>query len=166
MASSTILIIVIIIVVAVVIIGSVVFFAMIANIGGEPWEETRNFETDVHIEEGGHFRYLLSDSWEDEMIMNFTVGLINGSNYDVYIMDAMQYENAYGNQSTGAFSALFSWQDVANAMDFAVIEEPQGPYYLVVDNVEMSHVPGSAIPEGPIHVELELEITSRFDASW
>ena len=35
-----------------------------------------------------------------------------------------------------------------------------------IDNKEMSHVPGNAKPEGPIHVEVDLEITSRFSNEW
>jgi len=166
MSTAAIVILIIVVMVVIGIIAVAVMFAMVSNIGGEPWEETRNFETEVHIEDGGHFRYLLSNTWEDEMVVNFTIGHINGSSYDVYIMDGGQYDNAYGNQSTGAFSAMFSWQDVSNVMGSAVIDSPEGPYYLVVDNVDMSHVPGSATPDGPIHVEVDLDITSRFEDVW
>ncbi|MCJ2541270.1 MAG: hypothetical protein LN414_08380, partial [Candidatus Thermoplasmatota archaeon] len=67
---------------------------------------------------------------------------------------------------TGAFSALFSWNNVSAVRDSVTIESLNDDYFLIVDNVEMSHVPGSAIPEGPVHAEIILEITSRFSNEW
>jgi hypothetical protein len=162
---STALVVILIIVIFVVlgILGMVFLFSLVANLDGEPWENSREFETEVHIEDGGHFRYLLSDAWEDELEVNMTLGLLNGSRFDVYIMDRQQYMNAYGNESTGAFSALFSWQNVSAVRDLVTMERRDVEYYIIIDNMDMAHVPGSATPEGPIHVEMFLEITSRFN---
>ncbi len=166
MTTAAVVILIIVVMIVIGIIALAFIFSLVADIDGDPWEETREFETEVHIEDGGHFRFLLSDSWGDELEVNLTIGLLNGSKFDVYIMDGQQYWNAYGNESTGAFSALFSWNNVSAVRDMVTIESLNDDYFLIVDNVEMSHVPGSAIPEGPVHAEIILEITSRFSNEW
>jgi hypothetical protein len=159
-AMGVILIIVVLVVIG--ILGLAFMYSLVSDLG-DPWEDTRRFQDDVYIKEDGHFRVLLSDSWEDELVVNLTIGLLNGSRYDVYIMNSFQYENAYGNTSTGAFSSLFEWQNVTSVTDSITLEMPQDVVYLVVDNEDMPHVPGSAAPEDTIHVELDLEITSRYE---
>ncbi len=166
MTTATVVILIVVVMVVIGIIALAFIFSLVENIDGDPWEETRDFETEVHIEDGGHFRFLLSDSWEDELEVNLTIGLLNGSKFDVYIMDGQQYWNAYGNQSTGAFSAQFSWNNVSAVRDSVTIERLDADYFIVIDNMEMSHVPGNAKPEGPVHAEVILEITSRFDNVW
>lgn len=158
---------IVVIIIVIMVLLAIGFFAfmvfMVGDIAGGGWEDTRTFSTDVLIEDGGHFRYLLSANWEDELIVNLSLRQLNGSRYDVYIMDDNQYENAYGNSSTGAFSTLLKWQNVSTFADSASLEDPGGPIWLVIDNEHMPHVPGNAVPQGPIHVEVDLEITSRYD---
>ncbi len=162
--STAVVVVIIIVVMIVLAIGAFAFMIfIIGDIAGNGWEDTRTFSTDVIIEDGGHFRYLLSDNSEDELVINLSLRQLNGSRYDVYIMDNNQYENAYGNESTGAFSALLRWQNVSTFADSVSLEDPGGPIWMVVDNVQMPHVPGNAVPQGPIHVEMDLEMTSRYD---
>ena len=163
MSPIVIAVIIIVVIIVMGIIAMMVFVSMISSIDGEPWEETDTFEDDVYIDEGGHWRYVLTAGWSVEFQVNITIGSMEGGPFDVYIMTANQYENAYGNASTGAFSATFTWQNVSSVIDMSLIEEPRDMYYLVVDNVDMPHVPGNAVPEGPIQVSIELEMTSRFE---
>jgi hypothetical protein len=165
MSPMVIAVIIIVVIVVMGIIAMLAFVSMIASIDGEPWEETDTFESDVYIDEGGHFRYELTDGWSDEFQANITIGSMEGGPFDVYIMTTNEYENAYGNASTGAFSATFKWQNMSSVIDMVLFESLGETYYLVVDNVDMPHVPGNAVPEGPIRVSIELEMTSRF-ASW
>lgn len=166
MTTATVVILIIVVMIVIGIIALAFIFSLVSNIDGDPWEETREFETEVHIEDGGHFRFLLSDSWEDELEVDLTIGLLNGSKFDVYIMDGQQYWNAYGNESTGAFSAQISWNNVSAVRDLVTIERLDTDYFLIIDNMEMSHVPGNAKPEGPVHAEVFLEITSKFSSEW
>ena len=157
---------VVLIIVVVLVIGALglaVIFSLMADLGGDGWEDTRDVSREVLIEEGGHFRLLLSDSWGSQLLVNMSVRQLDGSRFDVYIMDSDQYENAYGNLSSGAFSTLARWQNVSALSDSVSIDDPRGPISLVVDNVDMPLVPGSTVPEGPIEVALDLAITSRYD---
>ncbi len=163
MGTAMVVVLIVVVMIIIGIIAIAIMFTLIADIGGDGWEDTRRFSTDVIIDEGGHFRFLLSDNWESELVVNMSLVRLNGSRYDVYIMDLNQYENAYGNQSTGAFSALAKWQNVTTFADSVSLDDPQDAIYLVIDNVDMPHVPGNAVPVGPVHVEIELEITSRYD---
>lgn len=166
MSPGLIVAIVLVVVLVVVGIAAFMFFSFLSSIQDEPWEDTQDFESDVEIAEGGHFRYTLTQFWQEEMEVNLTVSLLQGASFDVYIMDGDQYENAYGNASTGAFSAVDRWQNVTNVYDIVTYEEVEGPLYLVVDNVRMAHVAGSAHPTGPIHVELELHLVYRSSIEW
>jgi len=158
--------IVLVVVLVVVAIAVFLFLSFISTIGDESWEDTEDFESDVQIAEGGHFRFVLTEFWQDELEVNLTVSLLAGGRFDVYIMDGDQYENAYGNASTGAFSALARWQNVTNVLDLVTYQDVEGPLYLVVDNVGMDHVPGSARPSGPVHVDVELHLVFRSSVDW
>ncbi len=162
------LIIAIVLVVVLVVVGIAValFLSFIGTIQDETWEDTEDFQSDVHIAEGGHFRYVLTEFWQDELEVNMTISSLEGGRFDVYIMDGDQYENAYGNASTGAFSAVARWQNVTNVLDLLAYEDVEGPLYLVVDNARMDHVPGSAHPSGPIHVDVELHLVFRSSVDW
>ena len=107
--TAVVIVAIIVVMVVIGIIGVAVMFAMLGDIGGNGWEDSRDFSTDVLIEDGGHFRFLLSDNWEDELVVNMSLRQLNGTRYDVYVMDDNQYENAYGNQSTGSFSTMARW---------------------------------------------------------
>jgi hypothetical protein len=160
------LVIVIVVIIAVVVIlfiGAMFFFSVIENIGEEPWEEIGTLDDEVYIDEGGHYWDIVTDGWSDEFQVNITIGSIEGGPFDVYIMTRNQYDNAYGNSSTGAFSALSEWHNVTSVIDIYVDENPTEPLYLVIDNVEMAHVPGNAVPEGVIHVDIEVVIIHRFE---
>jgi hypothetical protein len=159
---------IIILVVAIVgvVVVAIIFFSLIGGIGPDPWEETSDFDSDVHIEEDGHFRFLLTENWGDELRINVSILLLNGSQFDVYIMDTNQYENAYGNQSTGAFSSTFKWENVRGINESMTIDSLTSDLYLIIDNIDMPHVPGSATPVGPIHVDVVLETSIRWNTEW
>lgn len=142
------------------------FIYFISTIGSEPWEEDRDFHSDVYIEEGGHFRFLVTESWEERVEANITVSTLEGGYFDLYIMDADQYDNAYGNSSTGSFSAIHSFQNVsAQHVSFELVNT-RTIYYLVIDNSDMPHVPGSTSPAGHISVDADIHITYFYDAVW
>jgi hypothetical protein len=167
MSPVMIIVIIIVVIVALLVIAAILFFSFISDIGGEPWEETNTFETEVYVQDGGHYRYALVVGWEDELTVNLSLTQLEGGPYDVYIMDWNQYENAYGNWSTGGFSSIASWQDVTTFSESVTLELPGGrDYYVVIDNAEMDHVPGDTAPDGDIHVDLELVMTSRFDSTF
>jgi hypothetical protein len=142
-------------------VAMIAFFSAIDDLGGEPWEETEDIEEVVFIDEGGHYWVLLTDGWSDEFQVNLTIESLDGGPFDVYIMDTSQYENAYSNWSTGAFSSTVSWQNVTNVIDLYIEEDPRQQLYLVIDNVETAHVPGNAVPDGIIQVRLELTLIHR-----
>ena len=135
------------------------FFFFIGSFEGEPWEETTDFETEVFIADEGHFRHFIADSWEERVEVNFNITLSSGGPIDVYIMDQEQYDNTYGNMSTGSFSSTFSWENVSLVSDVIELENTRTEYYLVIDNTDMSFLPDSATPEGPVTLDVEVHIT-------
>jgi hypothetical protein len=50
--------------------------------------------------------------------------------------------------------------------DSVTFDRPSGDVYLVIDNVDMDHVPSNTTPTGPVHVDLALEVTSRFNVDF
>ncbi len=146
-----------------VVLGFVFFMSMI---GSDSWDEERDFHSDVYIEEGGHFRYVLSESWEERVEVNITISTLEGGSFDLYIMDADQYENAYGNSSTGSFSAIHSFQNVSAQHISLELEDTRTIYYLVIDNSHMPHVPGSTSPVGPISVDADIHVTYFYTGVW
>ena len=142
------------------------FFFFIGSFEGEPWEETMDFESEVFIADEGHFRHFLADSWEEQVEVNFTLTLTGGGPFDVYIMDQEQYDNSYGNMSTGSFSSTFSWEHVTVVHDVIELENTRTQYYMVVDNTDMSFLPESAKPEGPLSMDVEIHATYFYNLSW
>lgn len=162
-STAAIVIVVVLVIVVIIGIGIVFMFVMFGSLLDESWDETRDVETDVFIADGGHFRLLLSEDWEEEMEVNLTITILEGGNFDVYVMTEEQYENAYGNRSSGAFSSTLSWHNASIVHDIVTISDIRETYYLVIDNVEMPHVPGNAVPEGPIHVDVEVHLLYRYN---
>ncbi len=152
---------VLIVLLVVIVLGAGLFMAFffISSWSGEPWEETMDFEQEVFIQEEGHFRHFLAGSWEERVEVNFTITLTSGGPYDVYIMDQEQYDNSYGNMSTGSFSSTFSWQNVTVVHDIIELENTRTQYFLVVDNTDMSFLPENARPEGPVSMDVEIHVT-------
>lgn len=162
--STTNTVLVVILVVILVVAGLfVAFFFFMGSFVGEPWEETMDFDQEVFIQEEGHFRHFIADSWEERVEVNFNITLTGGGPYDVYIMDQEQYDNSYGNLSTGSFSTTFSWENVTVIHDVIELENTRTAYYLVIDNTDMSFLPESAKPEGPISMDVEVHITYLYE---
>ena len=158
---------VLVVLLVVIMVGAVLimaFFFFIGSLEGEAWEETTDFDQEVFIQEEGHFRQNIAGSWEERVQVNFTVTLTGGGPYDVYIMDQDQYDNSYGNMSTGSFSSTFSWENVTVVHDVIELENTRTEFYLVIDNTDMSFLPGSAKPEGPISMDVEVHVTLFY--SW
>lgn len=161
------IVVIVVVIVAMLVLGAIFFlFSFLGGIDGEPWEERVVYETEAHIEDGGHFRYTIAQSWEEEVEVNISVTLLNGTRFDVYIMDEDQYRNAYGNESTGSFASTFSWQNVSVVSDMVVLRDTRSTFYLIVDNVDMPQVPGSTTPEGPISVDIQLVLVYRYGTDW
>ena len=135
------------------------FFLFIGSIPGDPWEENMDFEQEVFIQEEGHFRHFIAGSWEERVEVNFTITLTWGGPYDVYIMDQEQYDNSYGNMSTGSFSSTFAWENVTVVHDVIELENTRTEYYMVIDNTDKSFLLDSARPEGPISMDVEVHVT-------
>jgi hypothetical protein len=162
--STTNTVLVVILVVILVVAGLfVAFFFFMGSFVGEPWEETMDFDQEVFIQEEGHFRHFIADSWEERVEVNFNITLTGGGPYDVYIMDQEQYDNSYGNMSTGSFSTTFSWENVTVIHDIIELENTRTAYYLVIDNTDMSFLPESAKPEGPISMDVEVHVTYFYE---
>jgi hypothetical protein len=160
---------VVIVLLVVIVVGAglfMAFFFFIGSMGDDTWEENMDFESEVFIAEEGHYRHFISDSWEERVEVNFTVSLTGGGPFDVYIMDQEQYDNSYGNMSTGSFSSTFSWENVSVVHDVVELENTRTMYYLVIDNTEMSFLPDSAQPEGPVSMDVEIHATYFYNMSW
>jgi len=138
------------------------FFFIGIPIEGEPYEETADFESEVIIADEGHFRLIIADTWEERIEVNFNILISSGGPIDVYIMDQEQYDNPYGNMSTGSFSSTFSWENVSVVDDVIEFENTRTNYYLVIDNTDMSFLPDSARPEGPVTLDVEVHITYTY----
>ncbi len=158
-SSSTNTVLIVLLVVIVLGAGLFMAFFFISSWSVEPWEDTMDFEQEVFIQEEGHFRHIIADSWEERVEVNFTITLTGGGPYDIYIMDQEQYDNTYGNMSTGSFSSTFSWENVTVVHDVIELEDIRTEYYLIIDNTDMSFLPDSAQPAGPVSMDVELHVT-------
>lgn len=126
-------------------------------------EVVTTYDQNVTIAEGGHFRYPLpSSSWQEtEAFLNITS--IGGARFDVYIMDSNQYENAYTNLTTHAFSAIERFENRTTVAEQVELPEPDDgrTYFLVVDNAANELTPDGAVPSGPITIRLQVRVVQR-----
>jgi hypothetical protein len=130
-----------------------------------PGEYTDTYSTEVIISEGGHFKYSLGYMYDYKIELN--ISSKNGNQFDVYIMDEDQYENAYGSTNTSilAFSVQYSYENVSQVDDTIEISEDIPEYkslYLILDNRKVEITPNDADPIGTITVDLNIEITSSY----
>ncbi len=129
--------------------------------GGDLEDVVLDFDDEVIVGEGGHFRLdLMSDMWATyEVVLN--VSSSDARAFDVYVMDLNQYNAAYGNQSTGAFSAAERFENVTVLATSFELPRNDRSYVLVVDNRDLDLTPGDAVPRGTITVQLTVSIIER-----
>jgi hypothetical protein len=115
------------------------------------------FETEVIIADGGHFRHTLIDSWSGRQDVTVTITSLTGGPFDVYIMDVDQYENAYGNDTTGSFSFLFRAENVTQFDFTEELETQEWELIIIVDNTDNPLLAEDATPVGTISVQVRTE---------
>jgi hypothetical protein len=142
-----------------IIIPFIVFFSMI-----EPTEDTQTYSFDVKIAENGHYKYTLGFYYYEDIDVILDIHLLNGSNFDVYIMNDDQYESVYGseNDSVLAFATIYSMENVNSLSDEITVPSNEWELYLVIDNSANPLSENDAEPEGPIEVQVKIEITTMF----
>jgi hypothetical protein len=116
---------------------------------------------EVIIAHGGHFKYTLGYSLDDKI--SFNISSQDGSNFDVYIMDEDQYENAYGSGSSRiiSFSSQYSSENVnavSENLDFSDEDSRYMEYYLIIDNRDTGITPDDASPMGTITIDVHITI--------
>jgi len=158
-----------ILVVVIVIFIAAVFIvvALVASmIGDTSSEEEWSQEFDVVIEKDGHYRYTIEHYYYDELEVELKIDLVNGSSYDVYIMDEDQYENSYGEEGTGtgSFAYIYSWEKVNDLdEDFKIDSGYGGPIYLVIDNEHSELTANDADPQGAISVSVDITVITYYE---
>ncbi len=157
----------IIVIILILVIGSSIvplFFLFFMDFGMEPEDDIETYSSRVFIEEGGHFRYMISEGWYDEIEIEFEITSSNGNYFDVYVMDFDQYYNSYGNmsQTTRSFSSYYSSENVNHVEDTLDLGETYREYYIIIDNKRTSITPDDADPDGTIAVDLDLTIMTTY----
>jgi hypothetical protein len=120
-----------------------------------------DYDQNVTIAEGGHFRYALpSSSWQETVaILNITS--TGGKRFDVYLMDQDQYDNAYTNLTTRAFSATERFENRTAVVEQVELPQDGRTFFLVVDNAANELTPDGAVPSGPITIRLWVHVVQR-----
>ncbi|MFH0815699.1 MAG: hypothetical protein V1934_02630 [Methanobacteriota archaeon] len=116
------------------------------------------FEGSVTLSEGAHFK--VDAGWSPSKVWIF-MNVTSGSNVDVYLMNAPQYDGTYGNYTPAVFSATEMWEDedtLSQACEF----QTAGSYNLIVvfDNTDNPLRSSDAVPSGT--VELDIHIVSGY----
>ena len=124
-------------------------------------EVVTDYDQNVTIAEGGHYRFALpSSAWQEtEAILNITS--TGGRRFDVYIMDQDQYDNAYTNLTTRAFSATERFENRTAVVERVELPREGRTYFLVVDNTANELTPDGAVPNGPITIRLWVHVVQR-----
>jgi len=86
--NNWIIIIIVIFVVGLLVAGGFLFSVFLSS-GWEDYSETTEFSDTVYIADGGHFKYACGYLGNNDEI-NVSVSLINGSSFDLYIMNIDQ----------------------------------------------------------------------------
>ena len=141
------------------IIFSCAFIAIFSGPGNYDSRDT--FDAEVIIAQGGHFKYSLGYSLNDEYILD--ISSRDGTNFDVYIMDEDQYENAYDtiDSSIISFSSFYSNENtngVEDELDFTDERSVYKEYFLVIDNRDTRITPNDAQPVGTLTIDVNIII--------
>ena len=117
-----------------------------------------DYDQNVTIAEGGHFRYtILTNSWQDTAAV-LNISSSGGERFDVYLMDQDQYDNAYTNLTTRAFSATERFENRTAVVGRVDLPQDGRTYYLVIDNAFNALTPDGAVPSGPITIRLMVRV--------
>jgi len=153
---------IIVVVIIIVVMFVLAIFSFISLFG--PTEDTETRDFDVIVADGGHYRYTLGYFYNEDVELDLDIDLVNGSNFDVYIMDKDQYESAYGKESELflAFAAIHSHENVGSLSEKISVPSGDGELYLVIDNSDNPLSEYDADPQGPVFVHVEIEVTTIF----
>jgi hypothetical protein len=157
---------IILVVVAVFIIFFIIFLGFMVMLFSsfEPQTNKRDFETEVIISEGGHFKYYLDDIYDDDLEVELDITSEDGKYFDVYIMELSQYELIYNNENESfiSFSSYYSLENVSRVDDTIKLNEEYGTFYLVIDNTDNPLTVSDAIPQGTITLDLKVTISITY----
>jgi hypothetical protein len=129
----------------------------------ETYEEDYSF--DVIITEGGHYKYTISEYYYDDIELKLSITTLNGTNFDIYIMDDDQYDAAYGseNANLSAFSTLYSLENVNEVDEMISIPRGRGEgLNLIIDNRDTGITENDAVPEGVLNIKVDLTIIETY----
>jgi hypothetical protein len=134
------------------------FVGVILMLSGLPTGSTdttvMDFDEEVIVGVGGHFRLDLQDSMWATYRVVLNVSSSDARPFDVYVMDLNQYNAAYTNQSTNAFSAAERFENVTALATSFELPSSDRTYVLVVDNRDLDLTAGDAVPQGTLTVQL------------
>lgn len=140
--------------------GYVLLMVLLGNTSTSP-DVVTDYDQNVTIAEGGHFRYPLpSSGWQTTQVF-LNISSSGGKRFDVYVMDSNQYENAYTNLTTRAFSAIERFENRTAVVEQVELPHDGGTYFLVVDNMANELTPDGAVPGGPITIRLWVHVVQR-----
>jgi len=147
-----------VVLVILILIGGFFLLAVLRNATTTVPDTVTDYDQNVTIAEGGHFRYPLpSFMWQDTTaVLNITSS--GGKRFDVYIMDSNQYDNAYTNLTTHAFSATERFENRTAVVERVELPRDGNTYYLVIDNTANELTPDGAVPSGPITIRLWVRV--------
>jgi hypothetical protein len=128
-----------------------------------PVSQARSYENTV-IGEDDHWRYLFvkGDALDDDRKYSITVNGSNARYFDVYILDAEQYDRYRSGMN---FREEIGKENITAVEKMKFTSKIDGPsYYLVVDNMDNAH-PGDAYANETISVNVFIEEIENEDLS-
>jgi hypothetical protein len=145
---------IVIVLVIILVLGALFFSALFSSV--DDATPQRRFDDQVLIDNGGHFWWTLLPSWSGREQVTINITSLQGDAFDVYVMDTAQYENAYGNETTGAFSAQRRYENVTRVDDRFELDSDELDILIVIDNRDFQLTPDDAVPSGVIEVDVHL----------
>ena len=151
----------IVVIVVLIALGMIGFFYSLTNLASE--DDSEEFNSEVIIADGEYFKYLLYDSWWDELEVELDIRSTDGKRYDVYIMDDQQFQNFYENQTVKSFASYYSRENVTQVEDTVKLPSREAKYFLIIDNRDTELTLNDATPSGTITLDVDLKITIKYN---
>jgi hypothetical protein len=151
----------IIVIIVIVVLAIFGLFYSLANI--EPDSDTQEFKSEVIVADGEYYKHLLYDSWWDDLEVKMNIRSIDGEYFDVYIMDDQQFQNFYENQTAKSFSSYYSKENITQVKDKVKLPSREDSFYLIIDNRDTELTLNDAAPDGPITLDVKLEVKVNYD---
>jgi hypothetical protein len=150
-----------IVLVLLILFGGYILLMVLLSTNSSSQDVITDYDQNVTIAEGGHFRYALpSSSWQ-RTVAFLNITSMGGRRFDVYVMDRDQYDNAYTNLTTRSFSATERFENRTAVLEQVELPHDGRTYYLVVDNSANELTPDGAVPSGPITIRLWVHVVQR-----